>query len=255
METMSNTDLCYKSCGDYIVTMKKLPDTVTNESRKDVVDPLYSKFRADKLLVVRIEHKNTDETVTHVQNTTYRKKKIWYEVSKEVSVTDYNQDLDEVCAPGIHYFLSRDAAFYWNNAGIINGLRRTWYGDGQKKLVSNYADAKLNGPCQSWYVTGQKRKECSYVSGKLHGPHQSWHINGQKKRDCTYLDGVLDGLWQRWYKNGQKLEECTYIDGVLHGSHKFWYENGQTRKVYTYIDGILHGLWQRLYDDDQDKYE
>ena len=111
---MSDIDLCYKRCGDYIVTMKKLPDTICNESRKGIVDPLHAKFRADKLLVVSIEHKLTGNKINRIQNTTYHNQ-IWYEVSKEVSVTDYNQDLDEVCAPGIHYFLSRDAAFYYND--------------------------------------------------------------------------------------------------------------------------------------------
>ena len=36
LKFMSDIDLCYKSCGDFIVTMKKLPDTVTNESRKEI---------------------------------------------------------------------------------------------------------------------------------------------------------------------------------------------------------------------------
>ena len=57
----SSSSQCYKKCGDYIVTMKKLPDTITNESRRNVVDPLYAKFRADKLMVVSIEHKDTGE--------------------------------------------------------------------------------------------------------------------------------------------------------------------------------------------------
>ena len=47
----------FKSCShDWIVVLRKLPDTNTNESRP-VVDPNCAKFRADKLQVVDIIHK------------------------------------------------------------------------------------------------------------------------------------------------------------------------------------------------------
>jgi hypothetical protein len=35
--SMSNQlEICYKSCGNYILTLQKLPDTITNESRSGV---------------------------------------------------------------------------------------------------------------------------------------------------------------------------------------------------------------------------
>ena len=193
-----DSDLCYKSCGNYIVTMKKLPDTVTNESRKDVVDPIHAAFRADKLLVVSIEDKITGKTIDRIQNTSYQNKKIWYEASKEVIEPDYYQDLDEVCAPGIHYFLSRESAFNWYNCN--------------------------DGPHQNWHENGQKRNEYARVNGVLHGCYRSWYTNGQICEKCTYVNEVLDGLCQSWYSNGALWEESTYHDGAL------W-------DTYTYSDG------------------
>ena len=163
---MSDSDLCYKSCGEYIVTMKKLPDTQTNESRKDVVNTRCAKFRANKLLVVDIQHKHTGEKIDRIQNTSYQGRTIWYIKSEVITVSDYDQDLDRVCTTGIHYFLSRERAFYW--------------------------DLKVqNGPYRNWHENGQKKEECTYQEGKLHGPFQSWYSNGKKREECTYKEGKL----------------------------------------------------------------
>ena len=233
---MYDTDICYKSCGDYIVTMKKLPDTVTNESRKDVVDPLHAKFRADKLLVVNIEHKITGKMIDRIQNTSYQNKHVWYEVSKEVSAPDYYQDLDEVCAPGIHYFLSRDAAYYWIFR-IKDGLMRSWHDNGQIAEECTYVDGKEHGLYQSWHENGQKMNECTFVHGEEHGLYQSWYKNGQLEDEWTYVNGILNGLYQSWYENGQKMEECTYVDGEEHGLYRTWYETGQLEDECHYING------------------
>ena len=76
---MSDTCLCYKSCSNYLVTMKKMHN---------------------RLIVVSIQHMETGEKIDKLKNTSCCDKEILYEVSKEVSVPD------KVC----HYFLSNDAS-------------------------------------------------------------------------------------------------------------------------------------------------
>ena len=231
---MSDTDLCYKSCGDYIVIMKKLPDTICNESRKGIVDPPHAKFRANKRLVVSIEHTITGKKIKRIQNTSYEDKQIWYEESKKVSASDYNSDLNKVCTSGIHYFLSRDAAFYWKNAqtsdaGKLNGPYKTWYHNGQKCVEYTYVDGKLDGSHQRWYQNGQKLKEYAYVMGELDGPYKSWYHNGQKEMESAYVMGKSDGPYKAWYQNGQKEIEIAYVMGKLDGPYKTWYSDGQTQ--------------------------
>ena len=46
----------FKSCGNYVVVLEKLPDTITNELRT-TYDPRYSKYRANKLKTVLIFYK------------------------------------------------------------------------------------------------------------------------------------------------------------------------------------------------------
>ena len=189
---MSKSGLCYKSCGSYIVTMQKRPDTVCNESREGVVNRIYARFRADKLLVISIKHKETGKNIDRIQNSLYVEK-IWYVVSKEVSVTNYCQDLNKVFAPGIHYFLSREPALYWRNSNIEDG------------------------PWKSWYKNGEIYEEGTLRCGKWHGSFLSRYRNGQKEEEITYVDGKLDGPHLRWYRNGQKKQECTYVKGELSG--------------------------------------
>ena len=235
----SGSDLCYKSCGDYVVSMKKLADTICNESRKGIVDPLHAKFRADKLLVISIQHKFSGKIIDRIQNTSYHKQ-IWYVVSEVVSVLDYCLNLEEVCAQGIHYYLSKDPAFYWGNRQL-HGLKIFWHDNGQKYEECNYVDGKIHGVYRSWWLNGNKHEERIHETGQLYGPYQSWYDNGQKHEKSSYVQGKLDGSYQSWYDNGQKRMECSYIIGELDGPFQTWYSNGLKHKKCFYTTGKLNG--------------
>ena len=254
---MSDIDFCYKSCGDYIVTMKKLPDTMTNESRKGIVDPLHAKFRADKLFVINIKHKKTDETINRIQNTTFKDNQVWYEVSKEVSAPDYCENLDIVCAPGIHYFLSRKAAYYWECARDrdINGPYHAWYESGQPYMLHTYLAGKLHGPYQIWYSNGQLKLDCTYVDGELDGPQKLWYDNGKPESEGAHISGEWHGLYRMWYEDGQQVLECTYVAGKLHGPYQSWYRTGEKKLECTYLNGIIDGLYRHWYHDTGEHYQ
>ena len=247
---MSDTSMCYKSCGDYIVTMKKLPDTITNESRKGIVNPLRAKFRANKLFVISIKHKETGKEIDCIQNTSYYYDKIWYKKSTEVASAYFCRDSDKVCAAGIHYFLSRDAAYYWDNK-IIDGPCQSWHDNGQKYEEGTYINGKLHGTYQCFYDDGQIAEEHTYLAGILNGSYQTWHDNGQTMLKCNYINGSLNRSYQTWYKNGQIKKRCNYSAMSLNGRYQTWYKNGQKHVECTYVDGELHGLHQSCYSGGQ----
>ena len=264
--------LCYKGCGDYIVIMKKLPNTICNESRRNIADPMHANFRANKLLVIGIVHKITGKEINRVTNTTYHKEHIEYIKSKVVA-TDYDLDPDKICAPGIHYFLSVECAFFWGKKGI--GKYRTWYNNGQKFETATYRMGLLHGPYLQLYQNGLKCIECILKEGKIHGLYQLWHKNGQIKKKCTYNYGQMNGSYQEWFengqitknityrygrmngpyqerhKNGQKMIECSYLDDKLHGSYQRFYQSGQTHIKCMYHNDKLFGLYQRFYSNGQ----
>jgi antitoxin component YwqK of YwqJK toxin-antitoxin module len=205
----------YKSCSkNWIVVFQKLSDTKTNESRSYVKNPMYAKFRANKLLVVDIVHKFTNESIDRIENSTYCKKKITYEKGKNVEISDFDEDLDEVCAPGIHYFKCREVAFYYELEQVENGLYKQWYDN------------------------GQRNKECTLKDGNLDGLCRQWYENGQLKEKCTYKNGKEDGLYKEWYEHGQLWIECTFENGKKVGYHKEWYEHGSLGTVYKYRNNI-----------------
>ena len=112
-EYIGDPKYVFKSCGKYIVVLEKLPDTITNESRSNISDPIYAKYRANKLRVVLIINKfDQSDIIKEIENTFYHKK-IRYEKDKIVEVYDHDMKFNEVYTEGIHYFRTIEQAFYW----------------------------------------------------------------------------------------------------------------------------------------------
>jgi hypothetical protein len=147
-------NVVYKSCGDHIVVLKKLADTITNESRDNVKDRRYAKFRANKLEVLCIFQKNNPrEQLETINDTFYREKKLTYTVGKIVCVDDYDVYLNKIYASGIHYFKSVIAAFYYKlNVDLIHytGFYMSWHDNGSKYKHCNYVDGRQCGKCSIW---------------------------------------------------------------------------------------------------------
>lgn len=159
-----NKGYVYKSCQrNWIVVLEKLPDTVTNELRKDVIDARYAKFRADKLKVIMIFNKyDSGEIRPYITNSLYTKVETMYRVGEIVYPDLFEIDKDKICAHGIHYYLTMEPAFYLE---------------------------KKEGRCVSWYENGQTLCDCTYVQGRLHGDFQSWYENGQIYEVKEYFHG------------------------------------------------------------------
>ena len=135
----------YKGCDNYIVVMKLLEDSMTNESRKDIFDANYAKYRTNKVKVILIINKFTLETVDNVENS-YYKKKLKYVVNEIIEEKDYDMDLNNVCSAGIHYFKEIKPAFYFTlNVKSHTGHYIEWYENGQKEKECDYVDGKING--------------------------------------------------------------------------------------------------------------
>jgi antitoxin component YwqK of YwqJK toxin-antitoxin module len=234
----------FKSCNTkFIVVLKKLPDTKTNESRSNVKDPLYAKFRANKLLVVDIINKFTNNTINADATSTYKNNTITYKKDTIVQVDDFEENLNIISAPGIHYFQNSESAFYY-------GLVKITFG-GLLEVVDRESLDKFNGymPIKDWYDNGQLFRE--YAFGKVsyyEGLYKKWYDNGQLMNECTFKNGVKDGICKKWYLNGQLSMEGEYkrisIIDVENGPFKSWHDNGQQYQKCTFESGSLHGLFQ-----------
>jgi hypothetical protein len=252
---IDDPDCVYKQCRDrWIVIMKLLPDTRTNETRNNVRDAQYAKFRANKLKVLVIfSIKNPSKRMRAIINE-YAMTQIKYKVNKIVRPDAFDNNLNVVCGNGVHYFKSIDAAFYWDWGArrFTSGQWCQWYENGQIVYKGDYQNRKKIGHWCKWYENGQIAREGDYQNGKEIGHWRSWHSNGQIVYEGDYQnDGKRTGHWRHWYSSGQMSEEGDYQDGERTGHWCYWCSSGQMSEEGDYQNGKRTGQWCIWYLDGQ----
>lgn len=273
----------FKSCGEiWIVVMRKLSDTITNQSRLEPDHPSrqFISYRANKLMVVNIINKfNPNETINEISNTFYKGHTIKY-IKGNVVVPDlFDSNINNVCSNGIHFYEKIECAFYLELEKVENGKLTEWYEDGQIKEEGEYLNGMLHGRWTFWYDNGQKRSEGEYLNGLHNGAWTFWHYNGKKHEEGEFLLGKKHGKWNYWYfngkykaeiefRNGKKYGKCTtwyncggekseeeYVDGELHGKQTTWHENGKEKSKCEYLNGKLHGILTEWFSNGQKESE
>ncbi len=140
-----------------IIIMKKLEDTITNESKKDVADPNFAKFRASKLEVYLIIDSN-DPNIEYNEYVNLSFNLITnYKKGTVIHPNYFDNNLDEICSSGIHYFKTIDAAFYYGSTIPDNysGAWYTFFDNGKISEKVNYINGKRNGKWYAWFSNGE----------------------------------------------------------------------------------------------------
>lgn len=269
----SNQRTVYKSAGNYIVTLKLDSSCKTNENRKNIIDPMYAKYKCDKAYVDDIRHKNTNKQIDCIKSDYDRN---FSYIRGEISTVE-NYDNSKVCSNGIHYYLSYGAAFCYkfndkicscNDANITICLssdkHESWHDANIVMLPcsphpprvikinaiyncdNNYLNQK-DGPRKLWHDNGQLYKKCNYVNGKINGLYESWYENRQQYIMCDVVDGKLNGSYESWYKNGQMYVKCDNVDGEKNGTFNLWHQNGQMHIDCDYVNGKENGIYKSWY--------
>jgi hypothetical protein len=141
----------YKTCGDFIVVLEKLSDTITNENRSNVSqigdDKLYAKYRANKLFVKQIINKydlsKCEKVMSSYKITAEYEITAEYKIDETVYPDKFDINIENVCSSGIHYFLNLKRAFYYNlEIEIMNGEYLSWYENGQLFAKYNFIDGQ-----------------------------------------------------------------------------------------------------------------
>jgi antitoxin component YwqK of YwqJK toxin-antitoxin module len=180
---ISDPKYVYKSCGNYIVVLEKLIDTITNELRTNIIDPKYAKYRANKLKTILIINKfDTSNVIMEIQNSCHEEKKVVYITDEIIEIDDYDYDLNKVWSTGIHYFKTIEQSFFWELL----------------KFNPTYT-----GKCIEWHEGGNKCEEGEYKEGIPEGKWIKWHTNGNKREEGEYKEGIKKGEWIRWYEYGK----------------------------------------------------
>jgi hypothetical protein len=111
----------YKRCHEYIVQLKTTETTRTNESRSNVVNANFAKFRGIGLICTKILDTYNCTFVNEIYNYFYNSS-IVYEVN-EIPIPDgYTEDIEVVCGHGVHFFNTLFAACFYNRHSTLNIL-------------------------------------------------------------------------------------------------------------------------------------
>ncbi len=158
-----------------IITLEIPEDAKTNLHRSNIIDAHKAQYRANKARVLKIEDTEGNEYTS--ANTALYHKKLTY-VKDKVIETNFGGNLETVCAKGIHFFLDKEVAEEYCVGKIENGIKRTYYDNGQKWIETNYVDGIANGLYKEWYENGNIKSEAKFVNGKIDGLYQQWYPNG-----------------------------------------------------------------------------
>lgn len=153
-EIIKNSEYVYKLCEQYLIVLEKVHDTVTNENRKNVrsVNTNRARFRANKLLVRQIIDVKTGKMIDSFTNMVWNSHNhygsywsVTYTVNECVeSSNGFDPVLENVCAPGIHYFKNIISALAYKIPDSDYAGRWIYWGsNGQKKIVGMYTHGTL----------------------------------------------------------------------------------------------------------------
>jgi antitoxin component YwqK of YwqJK toxin-antitoxin module len=229
-EYISNPKYVFKSCGNYIVVLEKLCYTKTNESRSNIADPKYAKYRANKLKTILIINKfDPSDVITEIQNSFHTEKKVVYRTNEIIKIYTYDYDLDVVCTRGIHYFRTIEQSFFWELLKFnptFTGKFIQWHENGNKEFEGEYKEGKMEGIWIEWHANGTKLNEGEYKEGKEEGKWIQWCENGTKCLEGEFKGGKMEGKWIHSYKDGKIKIEEEYKEGKREGKWIKWDYNG-----------------------------
>lgn len=152
---------------EYFVVLTYLPETITNESRDDVVDSHYARFRGSAFKVTFIVNINNSRDLPRQIHHQYRYTITTYTVGKIVRSISFDRNVN-IHSEGIHYYKTPMAACmnipYPRN---YTGLWIIWHDNGGKARESSWVDGRLNGQFKIWRADGRICVVLNYVNGSL----------------------------------------------------------------------------------------
>ena len=95
---------------------------------------------------------------------------------------------------------------FYNNKGKLEGLRTTYYLNGNVAEKANYKNGKLDGLSQWFSGESVLIREYTYKDNMLHGAYKSYDEKGNLVLEGQYQNDYRHGIWKT-YKDGKLIEE------------------------------------------------
>src|SRR5271154_6224414 len=109
---MQDSKYVYKFCKsakatEWLVIMKKIESTITNEDRINIFGNKCDKFRANVLQVVKIiSIHNPNKSIRKLLHISDHGPITFYQKNKQIIPNKYDPCIENICTNGIHYYRS-----------------------------------------------------------------------------------------------------------------------------------------------------
>lgn len=109
----------------------------------------------------------------------------------------------------------------------LNGSYKTYYQDGDKVVINQEGNYKMNKKDGSWLKNhGSYKENLNYLNDKLNGKYSEVDKDGTITRNGSYKNGNKDGVWTKYYSKNVKQNESKYENKTLK-SKKEWNSNNK----------------------------
>lgn len=236
-----NDPLCvYKKCVDtlrkdssrkWLVVLRKTKNTRTNELRSSVLpeNRKNAKYRGSEFKVMVIINLNDPKLTVQWIRSRWDSSLIDYKVGKKVFPDRYDEDIEEVCSNGIHYYLDIECAISYEEIPKRYTGNCVLYNDNGISLgYTQYLNGRKHGNCT--LTTHEYRYEGRYENGKkvgiwktisndiviFHEADNTGNIikqaimfpSGKKKLEWIYSNFEKDiYTYTEWDEDGNVLDE------------------------------------------------
>lgn len=250
----------YKKCRDNIMLKLEILGK-NNEKRENAVVPEFAKMRSSKVKVLKIyklhfnqKGKRVETVMNHVTAQSKHDIKFKYKFNEIIEVDTYDENIENVCSQGIHYFMSEEAAYYYDFTPQ-NGICKRWYDNGVLMYQFNCRYGKRNGIKKEWFDTGILKSQENYLRDILHGKTKTWYHDGKLQCVINYKWGIPNGKIETYHSNGNLEKICFYENDKLCGKYMEYYSIGKLKSICFYENGMLNGFKKLYFRNGQIKYK
>jgi len=268
----------YSTYNDYIITLKKLENTFTDQARNNIVDRLRARYSCNKAQVVSIKNKFQDisleELIDEEHDITYVVGDIVY----DDTWTIYTDN------PKIIYFINYDVCVEYNSINYKNNFTGDYvHYDYNGKMIKvetyvygilkvsrmvfpkndlkfkKYYPIEVEKQYHVYYESDQICKTYDYTNEHTYviSTFENNSIINQKKykrgnldSDVSFENRKLNGITMIYYPcTGKIFKIIHYKDNLLHGEYVDFFRNG--RSIYYYVNNELHGKYCKYNSDNR----
>jgi len=251
-DIVKDSKYIFGSVNEYIVVMKKLPETLDDENSNWVVNPLYARFKCDAVIPILIFAKfNPREIIDEIDadfklsnNNGPHGTKAVYRVGQKTYIDNYD---NKQHGRGISYYRSIEPAYYNNLES--SKTQKTWYNDGAKLAediqtgnIRNITTWHRNQQIENKYTLVQTSNPKGYFKQWVrHGKFVAHDDKGNVIEGGEYIYDKKTGIWitgSVQYSGAgnlrHKKQTGRYIDGIKDGKWYTYRTNGTLKHEETY---------------------